>query len=146
MTTTDEERQAVEAAVRRIYEAIVALVNAEGTDAIRDAWHHTPEATAKHPSGEWARGWDEVWTVWQIFESFGRPGTGTGEFKDLRVEVFGDFAFATWIFQTVPAWGGEAIMTSNVLRKLDGEWKVVHHHADRSPGMEAALDRMMAEG
>jgi len=48
-------------------------------------------------------------------------------------------------FQASPAWGGEKIVCTNVLAKLEGAWKIVHHHADPSPAMAAAMERMLAE-
>ena len=50
---TDE--QAVEAAVRRFYDAIEQVVSGKGVDAMRQAWHHDDQVTGGHPSGEWAK-------------------------------------------------------------------------------------------
>jgi hypothetical protein len=33
----------------------------------------------------------------------------------------------------------------NVLEKVGGTWKIIHHHADPSPKMSAALEKMLRE-
>jgi hypothetical protein len=32
------------------------------------------------------------------------------------------------------------------VQKLNGEWKVIHHHADKSARMGAALEKIASEG
>jgi hypothetical protein len=45
-----------------------------------------------------------------------------------------------------PGFGGETLACTNVLVKKNGTWKVVHHHADKSPAMGAALERIARGG
>jgi hypothetical protein len=33
-----------------------------------------------------------------------------------------------------------------VLHRVDGVWKIVHHHADKAPKMGAALEKIAQEG
>ena len=40
------------------------------------------------------------------------------------------------------AFGGDALSCTNVLQRIDGEWKVIHHHADKSAKMGAALEEI----
>jgi ketosteroid isomerase-like protein len=135
----------VETAARRFYDAIEDMVAGRGLESMQSAWHHTDRASSKHPSGEWAQGWDEVWATWQIFGSFGRADRAGSKLLSIRAYVFADLAYTTGIFQASPAWGQETMMCTNVLQRIDGQWKVVHHHADPSPGMAAALERMLEE-
>jgi ketosteroid isomerase-like protein len=141
----DQVEQEVEAAVRRFYDAIETMVSGGGVEALSEAWHHTDRVTARHPIDEWAVGWDEVWETWKSLLPFGRADRGGGQVMGLRTYVYGDIAYATVSFRAAPRWGGEKLMCTNVLLRKDGVWKIIHHHADPSPGMQAALERMVAE-
>jgi ketosteroid isomerase-like protein len=138
--TSDE--QEVEAAARRFYDAIEKMVTGKGLDAMRDAWHHDDAVTGGHPSGEWSKGWDEVWATWQVFASFGREDRGGSSIRDLSVRLCGDMAYTTCVFTASPAFGGAALACTNVLQRRNGVWKIVHHHADKSATMAAALERI----
>jgi hypothetical protein len=140
---TDE--QAVETATRKFYQAIEAVVSGQGTGLMKEVWHHTDKVTSKHPSGEWSIGWDEVSATWEIFASFGREDRGGSSVSGVAAHVYGDLAYTTSIFQASPAWGAEKILCTNSLQRLAGEWKIIHHHADSSPGMQKALERILAE-
>lgn len=143
MTSEDE---AVKAATLRFYAAIEDIVSGRGPSAMKEAWHHTSRVTGGHPSGDWAQGWDEILATWEVFSSFGRADRGGSSVRDLSVHVYGDVAYATLKFVASPAWGGEALSCTNVLHRSDGAWKVIHHHADKSPAMAAALERIISEG
>jgi ketosteroid isomerase-like protein len=135
----------VEQALRKFYSAIEDMVSGRGLDAMEAVWHHTPRVTSKHPMSDWALGWDEVWATWGIAATFGRADRGGSSLASAQVHVYGDIAYSTAVFQAAPAWGGERLLCTNVLQKLDGEWKIIHHHADPGPGMMAALERMIKE-
>ncbi|NLE86096.1 MAG: nuclear transport factor 2 family protein [Myxococcales bacterium] len=139
------DAEAVDAATRRFYAAIEDMVSGRGLATMEQAWHHTDRVTSKHPSGEWAQGWDEVWATWQVFASFGRSDRGGGKLLSTQAHVYGDVAYSTSVFQAAPSWGGEVLMCTNVLLRIDGEWKVIHHHADPAPKMAAALEQMLHE-
>jgi ketosteroid isomerase-like protein len=134
----------VEAVVKRFYDGIEAMITGRGLDGIRDTWHHTERVTTGHPSGDWAVGWDELWATWQVFASFGREDRGGGTVRGVRAHVYGDVAYVTCTYVCAPAFGGEAIACTDVLHRDAGEWKLVHHHADKSPKMEAALEKIIA--
>lgn len=138
--TNDEEE--VRAAARRLYDAIEQMVSGKGLQAMSDAWHHNERVTGGHPSGSWAKGWDELWVTWQIFEQFGRADRGGSTIRDLDANVYGDIAYTTCIFKAAPAWGSEELACTNVLQRIDGVWKVIHHHADKAPKMGAALEKI----
>ncbi len=141
---TPEERE-VEAATRRFYAAIETMAEGGGVEEMSKAWHHTDRVTSRHPIDEWSVGWDQIWETWKFSSTFGRPGRGGGKVLAVNTYIYGDVAYATVTFQVSPSWGGAKIMCTNVLLKKDGEWKVIHHHADPSPAMQAALEKMLAE-
>jgi hypothetical protein len=140
------EEQEVLDATARFYGAIEDMVSGRGLESMKAAWHRTDRVTSGHPSGEWATGWDEVWATWEVFASFGRADRGGSSIRDLRACVYGDVAYTTCLFIASPAFGGETLACTNVLCRMDGTWKIVHHHADKSPKMGAALERIAQEG
>ncbi len=142
--TKDEEE--VCAAATRFYDAIETMVSGGGLEPMRDAWHHTDRVTGGHPSGEWALGWDEIWATWEVFAPFGAPGRGGSRIRDLTAHVYGDVAYTTCVFVGSPAFGGDSLACTNVLHRVDGVWKIIHHHADKSPKMAAALEKIATEG
>ena len=137
--THDQEE--VLAATRRFYDAIEDMVSGRGLEALEAAWHHTNRVTGGHPSGEWAEGWEEVLATWKVFAVFGRADRGGSKIRSLRAYVYGEVAYTTCLFVASPGFGGETLACTNVLHRADGVWKIVHHHADKSPAMGAALER-----
>ncbi|MBN1605939.1 MAG: nuclear transport factor 2 family protein [Polyangiaceae bacterium] len=139
---TSDHDQVIEA-TRRFYDAIEQMVSGKGLAAMEDAWHHIDEVTSGHPSGGWAHGWDEVWATWQVFAGFGAPDRGGSSISELRASVFGDAAYATCMFRASKAHGGDSIKCTNVLVRIDGKWKIVHHHADPSRALAEALTKLV---
>jgi ketosteroid isomerase-like protein len=142
---TPDEKE-VEAVVLRFYQAIEDMVAGKGAGPMRDAWHHTPTVTSSHPTGEWARGWEEVSATWDVFASFGKEGNGGTRITNVQVQVFGDVAYATSVFYASPAWGGAKLNCTNILQRMNGAWKVIHHHPDKAPSMAANLEKMATQG
>jgi ketosteroid isomerase-like protein len=143
LDTTVEQQ--VEQALRAFYAAIEDMVSGRGLDAMKEAWHHTNRVTTKHPFSDWALGWEEVWATWEIAAAFGRADRGGSQLGPVGVHVYGDIAYTTSVFQASPSWGGERLPCTNVLQRIDGVWKLIHHHADPGPGMSAALERMIQQ-
>jgi ketosteroid isomerase-like protein len=139
------EEDDVLAATLRFYQAIEDLVEGRGAVAMREAWHHTPRVTSTHPTGDWASGWDEVSATWDVFASFGKKGDGGTQIRDIKVYVYGDIAYTTSVFIASPKWGGAKLNCTNILQRIGGVWKVIHHHPDRAPSMEASMEKMVNE-
>jgi ketosteroid isomerase-like protein len=141
--TADEK--AVMEATLRFYAAIEDLVDGRGVEAMREAWHHIARVTSAHPMGDWTVGWDQVSATWDVFASFGKKGNGGTQIRDVKVYLFGDVAYTTSVFVASPAFGGAQLNCTNVLQRLDGVWKVIHHHPDKAPSMEKSLEKMASE-
>jgi hypothetical protein len=137
------DKDEVEAAARRFYDAIEQMISGRGLEAMSNAWHHNDRVTGGHPSGGWSKGWDELWATWTVFAGFGREDRGGSSIRDLDANVYGEIAYTTCVFKASPAFGGEDIACTNVLHRIDGVWKVIHHHADKSPKMAEALERIV---
>ncbi|HEX6272424.1 MAG TPA: nuclear transport factor 2 family protein [Polyangiaceae bacterium] len=141
--TTEEE---VCAAVMVFYDGLDDMTTGKGIDRIKQAWDHGERVTAGHPSGEWSQGWDEIVVGFEIFAGIGRPDRGGSSVRSLKAHVYGDIAYTTCLFTVAPAFGGETLACTNVLRRVDGLWKIVHHHADKAPKLGAAAEKFAREG
>lgn len=142
MTPEEEE---VRAAALRFYDAIEQIISGKGVDAMVAAWHHTPKVTSGHPMGDWAYGWDEVLATWTVFSTIGKPENVGSKVRDLRVHLYGDTAYTTCIFTTAPSFGGVDLACTNVLHRANGQWKIVHHHADKTRAVEQTMERIANE-
>ncbi len=141
---TSDESEVREAAVR-FYDAIEAMISGKGLGPMQEAWHQTARVTTGHPRGDWAVGWDEVLATWKVFAAFGREGRGGSRIRDLQVHLYGDVAYTTCSFVASPAFGSDTLACTNVLHRVGGVWKIIHHHADKSPAMGAALEKIARE-
>jgi len=103
---------------------------------------HSDRVTAGHPSGEWA----EIVVGFDLFAALGRPDRGGSSVRSMKAHVYGDVAYTTCLFTISPAFGGETLACTNVLRRVDGVWKVIHHHADRAPALGVAAEKFASSG
>jgi len=141
---TADEKDVVEATLR-FYAAIEDLVDGRGVGAMHEAWHHAPRATSAHPMGDWTVGWDQISATWDVFASFGKKGNGGSQIRDVKAYVYGDIAYTTSIFVASPTFGGAQLNCTNILQRVNGVWKVIHHHPDKAPSMEKSLEQMASE-
>jgi ketosteroid isomerase-like protein len=93
--------------------------------------------------GDWADGWRYIWASWREIANFVR---GTVRTREIRVIVRGDLAYTVGIEDCTTLVGGkEANWSANVtnvfVRTADG-WKLLHHHSDKAPAAERALDEL----
>lgn len=128
------------AAAMRMYEGMAEMETGRGLDKLASAWEHSDRVTAGHPSGEWSQGWAEIVVGFELFSMLGRPERGGSSVRSMKAHVYGDVAYTTCLFTVSPAFGGETLACTNVLRRVDGTWKVIHHHADPAPALGAAAE------
>lgn len=146
------------AAIHRFYDALDGLLRHQGAQAMGEIWHHADYVSTSHPWGHWARGWAEVWATWEeagqvfaLYHGHDERGGHIGGISDLAVSVHGDAAFATSIYQSklymADAELDLRVNCTNVVYRVDGEWRIVHHHADQAPPpWQAAIGRMVERG
>ncbi len=66
-----------------------------------------------------------------------RPVLEVMEVAPLRVEAWGDSAFAAYHLVTrVPGGADVTTRITDVLARIEGDWRIVHHHAQGSYGEE----------
>jgi uncharacterized protein (TIGR02246 family) len=129
------KRAAAEEDVRavsdRFYSALEAMANGDAS-SMADVWSHEADVTTMHPIGGREEGWDAVRGSWEGVASASTDGTVTR--TDQAIRVTGDLAYELCNESASMTFAGEPISlenrATNVYRKEDGEWKIVHHHTD----------------
>lgn len=59
-----------------------------------------------------------------------RPEVTAMQVHPRRIEVWGDFALAAYLLVIrLPDQRTETMRITDVLRRIDGRWRIVHHHA-----------------
>lgn len=133
-------------ASRRFYSALNAMLNGDAA-ALAKVWHHGDAVTTMHPVGGRQVGWAGVWDSWTQVAGI---ATGGGvRLGEQRVEVAGDTAYEVGVEQGECRLAGERVdidcRVTNIYRRYADGWKIVHHHADVSPAMQALLARLEAK-
>jgi ketosteroid isomerase-like protein len=129
------KRMSAEAGVReaseRFYSALEAMANGDAS-SMADIWSHEDDVTTMHPIGGREEGWDAVRGSWEGVASASTDGTVTR--SDQVFRVIGNSAYELCTESASMNFAGEPVSlegrATNVYRKEQGEWKVVHHHAD----------------
>jgi len=143
MQTPEDE---VRAASTHFYSALNLMAKGNA-DPLADVWHRGAEATTMHPVGGREAGWGPVQA------SFARvahlASDGQIRLEDQLIRVVGDLAYELGVERGTFKLGGiRATVDSrvtNIYRKDEGTWRIVHHHADVSPSMVEVLDRLSAK-
>ena len=132
------------ATLPRLEEADTALHN--GNADLRSAmWSHNDPVTlfgavvTKRGWAEIGRAFDWLASNFSNCESF--------EYEVLAADVSGDLAYIAGIEHTTASVGGAppapySLRVTTVLRREDGEWKVVHRHGDPVPDSDSAGDQL----
>lgn len=127
--TGNEKRKAKETP----YEALVEFYDAfnhRKLELMEQNWAHSAEIAMDNPLGGIKRGWENIRSVYQrIFEG---QASVYVEFYDYSLHEAGQLFYAVGRERGIFEAGGQqvelAIRTSRIFKKLDGEWKQVHHH------------------
>ncbi len=138
-----------ESDVRKASEQFYAALNRMGNGekgVMAAVWSHAPSVTAMHPIGGLTAGWDAVSDSFD--QVAGMAADARISLRDQVLQVHGDIAYEVGVEQGEFKMGGIPIRlehrVTNIYRREGGEWKVVHHHTDTSPGMLDALTRLQA--
>ena len=105
-------------------------------EPLKKFFSHRDDVTLANPLGPPARGWDEVAKVTDLAASRVRDGEMTG-YETVAKCVTPELAYVVWIERPMAKVGGSKEITPFALRvtmifrpEEDGEWKIVHRHAD----------------
>lgn len=155
IVVTNMVEEEVRKAALQFYQALDDLLLNKGVDSMNETWHHEDCTSTVHPFGHWASGWDEVWACWQesaavfsYYHGHKDRQDGIGTIHDLRVTVVGDMAFTIGVYKSMMYFPDHprplSVNCTDVFLKRNGEWKIVHHHADQAPpDYQNALARML---
>ncbi len=93
-------------------------------------WAQTDEAVMNNPVGGIKRGWEEIRKVYELV--FTHSSHYWFEFYDYSYHEAGEFFYVVGRERGEYKAGKEtltiAIRTTRIFRKIDGEWRQVHHH------------------
>lgn len=139
MSTQEEVRQASE----QFYAALNRFLNGD-TEPMMEVWSHGPDVTAMHPAPGRQVGWEEVRAVWEQIGSLNSGGQVT--VPDLLVRAGNDLAYTIGTERVEVTLAGQRVQlehrVTNIYRREEGGWKMVHHHTDLSPELQDILSRL----
>jgi ketosteroid isomerase-like protein len=104
-------------------------------EPVQKLYSHRDDVTLANPLGPPARGWEQVTKTIEYAASNIRDGEITS-FDVISKLVTPELAYAVWIERQKAKMGGRqdvtpvALRVTMIFRPEDGEWKVVHRHAD----------------
>jgi ketosteroid isomerase-like protein len=141
--SVEEVRQASD----RLYAALNRGINGD-TSEMFDVCSHAADVTTMHPLGGRQIGWPEVRESWEM--ATGAISGGSVEVSDLQITMLADDAAYTIGTENASAIVGGtpvsfAARCTNVYRREDGAWKLVHHHVDLLPDAAAAFQQALAQ-
>jgi ketosteroid isomerase-like protein len=118
------------------------------TSEMFDICSHADDVTTMHPLGGRQTGWSEVRASWEMAAN--AVSDGSVQVSDLQVTLLGDAAAYTIGTENASATVGGTLVSfsgrcTNVYRRENGVWKVVHHHVDLLPDVAAAFQEAMAQ-
>jgi ketosteroid isomerase-like protein len=104
-------------------------------EAVKKLFSHRDDVTLANPLGPPALGWE------QVAATIERAASNIRDGEDLRCEtvakyVTPELAYTVWLERVKAKVGGRedtaqtALRVTMIFRPEDGEWKVVHRHAD----------------
>ncbi|WP_127902300.1 nuclear transport factor 2 family protein [Solirhodobacter olei] len=128
------------AASAKFYEALNRMAAGDAAP-MADVWARSGEVSAQHPIGGRDEGYETV------VDSFAKVASiaGGGEIRLLhqKVDVGSDMAVEAGVETgTLIIAGHKASIhhrVTNVYRRVDGDWKLAHHHTDLSEAMLGIL-------
>ncbi len=138
------------AALPQLEEADTALHN--GDPSLRKAvWSHNDPVTV-FGAVLTKSGWDQIGPAFDWLASR-FSNCESFQYEVIAAGVSGDLAYIAGIEHTTASVGGAppaaySLRVTTILRREDGEWKVVHRHGDPIPdsdGTRDQLDLMKAE-
>ena len=104
-------------------------------EPVKELWSHKEDVSSANPYGPPVRGWDEVAKVVEHAASLRRDGEATS-YEIVAKYVTAELAYVVQIERAEAKIGASeeitpyALRTTMIFRLEDGEWKVVHRHAD----------------
>jgi ketosteroid isomerase-like protein len=106
---------------------------------MEECWSHADDVACTHPGWHRLDGWEEVSRSWQAIFTNSRPWRVQCEAE--RAIFDGELA-VVFCLENLEAVGGQGeparMQATNVFRRENEVWKMVHHHASPMPEVEAS--------
>lgn len=143
MTGSEQE---IREAVHALYGKVNQALNGDA-GPILEAWSHQEDATVMHPGGGRQLGWDAVRAAWEQWAGSVTGGQITPGELAIRM-LTPDIALVSGRETGAGTLAGERVEVDArmtlVMRREEGAWRPVHHHADVVPAVRDAAARAMA--
>lgn len=133
------------AAIARLHAAMAKVANGDISD-IKALYAHTDDATSFYGWGGYEKGWEAVSKRWdwagQQFKG------GSVSYENVTTVVSSELAYTTEIetfearmegMEQPTRWANRV---THIFRLDDGEWRLVHRHANRLEGQFAPSTRL----
>ncbi|HEX2739966.1 MAG TPA: nuclear transport factor 2 family protein [Rubrobacter sp.] len=131
MSAVDDLDQEVEQ-----YQVALGEFMKGNSEPAKKVWSHREDVTLANPLvGSPARGWEQVAKTMEHAASQVRDGEITG-FETVAQYVTPDLAYVVWVERARAKVAGREdvvpldLRVTMIFRPEDGEWKIVHRHAD----------------
>ncbi len=139
MSNEDEVREAS----GQFYAGLTKMLEGD-LSLLESVWSHDATVTAMHPVDGREIGWDAVRKSFVPFSEL--ASDGSVELHDQIVRVLGDVAYEVGIESGKFSIAGKSITVgqrvTNIYRREDGQWKMIHHHTDVCPSMVDAVNSL----
>lgn len=125
-------------AIRNLLATYAESIKTANPDMAVDIWQMTEQTTYIHPRGN-EYGWNAIKTNFYGKTMGERFTQRELQIHDIHINIYGDTAVVVffWDFPAVFRSDGTHITThgreTQVLRKMDGSWKIVHIHYSNMP-------------
>lgn len=128
------------AASAKFYDALNRMAAGDSAP-MAGVWDPSDQVSAQHPIGGRDEGYDTV--VASFVKVASIAGGGQIRLIDQRIDAGSDMAVETGVETGTLIIAGHEVSlhhrVSNVYRRVDGVWKLTHHHADPSEAMLGIL-------
>jgi hypothetical protein len=144
MAAEDGVRQASD----QFYAGLNQMLSTGDPGPVKAAWSQGQQGSTMHPTGGREVGRDQVFATWdQAGPAFSE---GRAAVDDLEViPLTADVAYTIGTERFEGKVGGETMRgewrATNIYRREDGGWKIVHHHTDASSEVQDLLRRLQTQ-
>jgi ketosteroid isomerase-like protein len=131
----DNDQQGVISALAAYFDALHQLYSGN-LEPMRSVWMKSADVTNLGPLGGQQTGYDAVQAQYERESQYGFAGLVRAE--GVYAEVSGDLGY-TACLEVAEEFGAKRkpvptrLRATHVFRRVDGEWKLVHHHTDPTP-------------
>lgn len=146
---TSQTPEPFAAAIARLHAAMAKVANGDIAE-IKALYSHTDDATSFYGWGGYEKGWDAVSARWdwagQQFKG------GTVSYQNVTTVVTGELAYVTDVETFRVGMAGMEKPTewtnrvTHIFRLEDGQWRLVHRHANRLEQQYAPSTRLKPVG